>query len=122
MLGQFEEAVKPINRIREASGLEQLTSGEYGKEKIFFDKLLAERVAELAFEGKQWFSLVRVARHTGYDDLLINRIVETTETGIKAQTLRARLLEKEGWFMPYYENEISNNLDLEQKTYYKGKK
>ena len=122
MLGQFEEALKPINRIREATGIEQLTSGEYGKEKIFFDKLLAERVAELAFEGKQWFSLIRVARHTGYDNLLIDRIVETTQTGIKPQTLRARLLEKEGWFMPYYENEISNNLDLEQKNYYKGKK
>lgn len=122
MLGQFEEAVKPINRIREASAIEQLSPGEYGKEKIFFDKLLAERVAELGFEGKQWFSLVRVARHTGYDDLLINRIVETSQSGIKPQNLRARLLEKEGWFMPYYENEVNNNLDLVQKIYYKGKK
>lgn len=121
MQGKFEEALVPINRIREVSGIEQLTSGEYGKEKLFFDKLLAERVAELAFEGKQWFSLVRVARHTGYDDLLIDRIVETTLTVIKPQTLRARLMEKDGWFMPYFEKEVNSNLDLEQKPFYKGK-
>lgn len=121
MLGKFEEALVPINRIREASGLEQLTSGEYGKEKLFFDKLLAERVAELGFEGKQWFSLVRIALHTGYDDLLIDRIVETSSTGVKQQTLRARLMEEKGWFMPYHQDEINSNLDLKQKEFYKGK-
>lgn len=121
MLGKFEEALVPINRIREASGLEQLTSGEYGKEKLFFDKLLAERVAELGFEGKQWFSLVRIALHTGYDDLLIDRIVETSLTGVKQQTLRARLMEEKGWFMPYHQDEINSNLDLKQKEFYKGK-
>lgn len=122
MLGQFEEAVVPINRIREVTWVEQLTSREYGTGKLFFDKLLAERAAELGWEGKQWFSLIRIARHTGYDDLLVDRIVESTQTSVKPQTLRARLQEKAGWFMPYLESEVQSNLDLVQKEFYKGKK
>lgn len=122
MLERYDEAVEVINKIRKATGLPTVTPGEYGRNEIFFEKLLCERIAELGFEGKQWFSMVRMARRTGYTKLLIDRIAETTSIGVKPQTMRARLLDPESWFLPYFQNEVDKNPALEQKKFYEGKK
>lgn len=122
MLDRYDEAVAVINKIRIATGLPAVKAGEYGRDETFFEKLLCERIAELAFEGKQWFSMVRMARRTGYTKLLIDRIAETTNVGVKPQTMRARLLDPESWFLPYFQTEVDKNPVLEQKKFYEGKK
>ncbi len=120
MQGLYDEAIVPINKIRKVTGLEEVIATEYGKDRAFMDKLLCERAAELGFEGKQWFSMVRIAMHTGYDDLLVDRIASTNLT-VKEQTMKARLVDRRGWFLPYLKSEVENNLDLKQKEFYLGK-
>lgn len=121
MLEDYDGAIDAINVIRKATGLALLSSGEYGHNDDFMDKLLAERVAELAYEGKQWFSMVRMARRNQTDELLIERITRNTKEDIKPQTMRARLKDPESWFLPYLNSEVDNNQLMEQKSYYDGK-
>lgn len=120
MKGKFDEAVEAINVIRRATEVDEAVPSEYGKGEMFFDKLLCERIAELGFEGKQWFSMVRMALHTGYTSLVINRVA-TSSQYVKEQTMKARLVDDRGWFMPYLKSEVENNPDLNQKTFYIGK-
>ncbi len=121
-LERYEDAVKPINKIREAVSLETVTPEEMGSGESFMDKIICEHRTELGYEGKDWFILVRIARNTGYVNLLIDRIGEHSSSSIKEQTLKAYLDNPEGWFLPYYDTEVQNNYWLEQKEFYKGKK
>lgn len=120
MQGDFEGAITPINTIREATGLETTNLAKFGSGETFFDKLLSERCAELAYEGKQWFSMVRIALHTGYTGLLVDRIAET-HLSLTSAVVKSRLQDEEGWYMPYQKTEVERNHSLEQKRYYRGK-
>jgi len=121
-LGRYDEAVEPINKIRQATGLETVTPEEIGTGENFMDKIICEHRTELGYEGKDWFVLVRIARNTGYTGLLIDRVGEHSSSSIKEQTLKAYLNNPESWFLPYYDTEVQNNLLLKQKDFYKGKK
>lgn len=121
-LGRYEEAVEPINKIRLATSLETVTPEEMGTGENFMDKIICERRTELAYEGKDWFTLVRIARNTGFKGLLIDRVSEHSSSSIKEQTLKAYLDNPEGWFLPYWDTEVQDNLLLRQKEFYKGKK
>lgn len=121
-LGRYEDALAAVNAIREATSLETLTEEEMGTGEQFFNNLICERVAELAFEGKEWYTLVRIARNTGFRNLLLDRVSEHSSTGVKAQILRARLEDEAGWFLPYLDSEVEKNRMLEQKKFYIGKK
>lgn len=122
MLGQFDLAVEPINQIREATDLETVTSLEFGNGELFFDKLLCERAAELGYEGKQWYSMIRIALHTGFHELVTERVASTTSVGISEQSMSARLQDTRGWFLPYNYTEVKErNQELKQKEYYKSR-
>lgn len=121
-LGRYTEAIEPINKIRTAIGAETLTPEELGTGENFMDKVICEHRTELGYEGKDWFILLRIARNTGYTNLLIDRISEHSSSSIKEQTLKAYLANPEGWFLPYLDSEVQNNLLLKQKEFYKGKK
>lgn len=121
-LQRYDEALAAVNMIREATLLENITLEEMGTGEQFFNNLICERVAELAFEGKEWFTLVRIARNTGFRNLLIDRVSEYSATTVKAQILRARLDDEAGWFLPYFDSEVEKNRLLEQKKFYIGKK
>lgn len=125
MLGRYDEAEAAVNKLRTAREVPLIETGAFETGTRFLESLLNERVAELAFEGKQWFSMVRMARNSDDSEaamtLLIDRIALGQE-GVKIQTMRARLLDPESWFMPYLTSEVdASNGDLKQKPYYEGK-
>ena len=121
MLERYDEAVEAVNEIRRTTGLDETTAARMGTGDNFFDKLLAERCAELAFEGKQWFSMVRIALHRDNPSLLIDRVANSHLT-LTSSIIRSRLQNQESWYMPYYDTEEERNHALEQKEYYKGRK
>lgn len=123
MLERYDEAVEAVNEIRRTTGLTETTGSRMGTGANFFDKLLAERCAELAFEGKQWFSMLRIARHLGNEgtSLLINRVADSHLT-LTSSMVKSRLQNRASWYMPYYDTEVENNHALEQKEYYRGRK
>ena len=123
MLERYDEAVEAVNEIRRTTGLDEISVSQMGRGTNFFDKLLAERCAELAFEGKQWFSMLRIARHLGSEgiSLLINRVADS-HLSLTSSMVRSRLQNSASWYMPYYDTEVENNHALEQKEYYRGRK
>lgn len=121
MLGQYDEAEKVINIIRQHCDLPVLASGEMGTGADFFNRLLMEREFELGFEGKEWFSAVRVSRRTGLNNVLVEKAAINNARQLPYQVIRARLLDPESWFLPYYRIEVNNNPLLTQKSYYKNK-
>lgn len=123
MLERYDEAVEAVNEIRRTTGLTETTVSRMGTGVNFFDKLLAERCAELAFEGKQWFSMLRLALHLGDEgtSLLIDRVADS-HLELTSSLVRSRLQNRASWYMPYYDTEVENNHALEQKEYYRGRK
>lgn len=125
MKGEYDQAVACINQIRTATQLPRIdNASDYGEGETFFQNLLDERICELAYEGKHWFSQIRMARNTGYQNLVIDRNAQAAQyilPNVKLQTMKARLMEPESWFLPYYKTEVEKNPLLNQKTYYEGK-
>ena len=125
LMERYNDGADVINKLRKVAGLPVLNdASEYGTGLTFFENLLDERIGELAFEGKHWFSQVRMARNSGYEELVIERIVSSARynlPNLSQQTMRARLLDQESWFLPYLESEVETNPLLEQKDFYEGK-
>ena len=121
MLGDYQEAENLINTIREHCDIPKLSPGEGGEGTEFFSRLLMEREFELGFEGKEWFAAVRVSRRSGYESILVDKTATNNSVGAPFQVIRARLLNPESWFLPYYYNEVEYNQQLEQKEFYKNK-
>ncbi len=57
-LGQTNEALAPLNLVRERAGLPDVQTGL--SQASFRDTVLHERRMELAFEGQRWFDLIRI--------------------------------------------------------------
>lgn len=121
MLGEYGEAENILNIIREHCDIPLLSPGEGGEGMEFFSRLLMEREFELGFEGKEWFAAVRVSRRSGYESILIEKAATNHSMGQPFQVIRARLLNPESWFLPYYYEEVEYNHQLEQKEFYKNK-
>lgn len=121
MLGRYDEAEAMINVVRVQCDAPPLMPGEAGEGAEFFTWLLLERSFELGFEGKEWFAAVRIGRREGYRDVLIELAGTNHSMGISFPVIRARLLNQESWFLPYYRTEVENNGQLEQKDFYKNK-
>lgn len=62
--------------------------------------IINERALELAFEGKRWFDLVRVAKRRG-PEFLANRIAAKYSDKAKSDKVKAILMNEANWYLPY---------------------
>ncbi|MGE5395793.1 MAG: RagB/SusD family nutrient uptake outer membrane protein [Candidatus Saccharibacteria bacterium] len=69
--------------------------------KYIEDLIMDERALELAFEGKRWFDLVRVAERRNDPDYLINKVVAKFTDPTEKEAVRLRLLNKNNWYLPF---------------------
>lgn len=58
-LGNLEQAVKLVNRVRAARDLPGIQLGDYANSEELLDAVLDERQFELLAEGKRWWDLIR---------------------------------------------------------------
>jgi hypothetical protein len=84
------------------------------------DYILAERARELAFEGKRWYDVLRVARAKNYErkQLLIDLAIANAPAD-KQQSIVAKLQDPNSHYLPINANEIFANKALVQNPFYK---
>lgn len=63
------------------------------------DIILEERALELAFEGKRWFDLVRVAERRG-ESYLADRVARKYSDPNLVAKVRGILMNKQNWYLP----------------------
>jgi hypothetical protein len=64
------------------------------------DLIIQERALELAFEGKRWFDLMRIARRRNDPSYLANRVASKYDDPVKAEEVWNRLMIEENWYLP----------------------
>ncbi len=64
------------------------------------DLIIQERALELAFEGKRWFDLMRIARRRNDPSYLANRVAAKYDDPVKADQVRNWLMNEQNWYLP----------------------
>ncbi|MFC2136995.1 RagB/SusD family nutrient uptake outer membrane protein [Bacteroidota bacterium] len=64
------------------------------------DLIIQERALELAFEGKRWFDLVRIASRRNDPSYLANKVAAKFDDPAKAEQIRSKLMDTENWYLP----------------------
>lgn len=71
------------------------------REKFVLDSLICEETAlELAYEGKRWFTLLRIARNTGRPELLAKQVAAKFDAG-ESQVYERWLMDPQNWFIKW---------------------
>ncbi len=113
----FSLALERINLIRQRAGLtpENGSSTRLGMMQL----LLEEKHREFFCEGKNWFDILRVGRRDlpGFKELLIEQTVQVASASNQAM-MRAKLTDKNAWYLPIHADELSVNTQLVQNQYY----
>lgn len=67
------------------------------------DQILSEGALELAYEGNRWQDLVRVALRRNDPSVIADRVYQKLlqEGNSQAATVRAKLMDKNNWFLPF---------------------
>ncbi|BDD11969.1 hypothetical protein FUAX_44010 (plasmid) [Fulvitalea axinellae] len=66
---------------------------------VIEDVIVRERALELAFQGRRWYDLMRVARRRNDPDFLAKRVAE--QLGDEGEALRQRLRNSDNWYLPF---------------------
>jgi len=121
-LNQGAEAlaiIKDLRLKRRAISQTEMSVGASDKNGII-DYVLAERSRELAFEGKRWFDMLRVARRNNYErkDILINAAILNAPPD-QQQSIITKLEDPNSHYLPINTYELFTNKALVQNPFYK---
>jgi hypothetical protein len=64
------------------------------------DLIMEERAMELAYEGRRWFDLMRVARRRG-NAYLANKVAAKFSNPALAEEVRNLLMDEKNWYLPF---------------------
>lgn len=73
----------------------------FESQRIVEDLIMAERAMELAYEGKRWFDLVRVAERRGDPAYLADKVAEKFKGTPMYDVVRNRLMDPANWYLPF---------------------
>jgi hypothetical protein len=65
------------------------------------DLIIAERAMELAFEGKRWFDLVRIAERRQDPAYLADKVAAKFVGTPHYDAVRNKLMNSENWYLPF---------------------
>lgn len=85
------------------------------REKFVIDSLLTEETAlELAYEGKRWFALMRIARNSGKPELLARIMAAKFDPG-EALVYEKWLMDPKNWFVRWDQRNVTKQLTEDKK-------
>ena len=117
-------ALELVNKIRHRTNLLDADASPTSDLATILDIIINERLMEFVGEGKAWYDLLRVGRYTDpngeinfINDFLISNVV-THNTTAGENTIKSTLSDKNAWYLPVSETEITRNPALIQNKYY----
>lgn len=80
----------------------EIPEGMSGNEAMLLveDYIIAERAMELAYEGKRWFDLVRIAERRNQPEYLADKVAAKFAGTPKYDQIRTRLMNPANWYLP----------------------
>lgn len=69
--------------------------------KYIEDLIIEERSLELAFEGKRWFDLVRIANRRNDPSYLANKVAAKFAGTSNYDVIRTKLMDPANWYLPF---------------------
>ena len=91
------DSIKVIN------GTDTTTVAFTGDDRINYieDLIIEERSLELAFEGKRWFDLVRIATRRNDPSYLANKVAAKFAGTPNYDAIRTKLMNPANWYLPF---------------------
>jgi hypothetical protein len=121
-LGQGQIALDIISEIRTNRRALKVTERTPGATDVpaLIDYVMEERARELAFEGKRWFDLLRVAKANNYErkQLLID-VATANAPATSIQSIVSKLNDNNSHYFPINFTELQVNKALVQNPFYK---
>jgi hypothetical protein len=121
-LGQGQISLDIISEIRTNRRALKVTERTPGATDVpaVIDYVMEERARELAFEGKRWFDLLRVAKANNYErkQLLIDVATENAPP-TSIQSIVSKLNDNNSHYFPINFTELQVNKALVQNPFYK---
>ncbi|HSO85758.1 MAG TPA: RagB/SusD family nutrient uptake outer membrane protein [Draconibacterium sp.] len=68
---------------------------------VIEDMIIAERALELAFEGKRWFDLVRIAERRNDPAFLADKVAAKFAGTSQYEAIRNKLMNPANWYLPF---------------------
>lgn len=68
---------------------------------VIEDMIIAERALELAFEGKRWFDLVRIAERRNEPEFLADKVAAKFAGTSQYEAIRNKLMNPANWYLPF---------------------
>ena len=88
------------------------------------EMVMDEKIKEFIAEGKSWYDLLRVGRYTDptgginfITEFFIPYVINYNGTASENK-VKATLLDKNAWYLPVNETEMTRNPKLKQNPYY----
>lgn len=114
----YREALALVNLVYERATLnnDSYLFDNYSSGAAIKKLILEERRREFAFEGKRWFDLLRKVRKEESTIDTWNILALNYEENV--ELIRAKLSNKNAWYLPVNQNEMSLNPNLVQNPFY----
>lgn len=115
------EALELVNAIRSRTNLRDASAEETSLEDII-KAIYNERIMELAGEGKAWYDFLRLGRYgtvggTDFRSMMTDYVIDYNKQASES-TIRNTLGDKNKWYLPISDSEISVNPLLVQNPSY----
>ncbi len=115
-----DEAFKLIKAVANRSSrnsISALTKDDFSNKNDWLNLVYDERRRELLFEGKRWFDLVRRSRLEGDTKYLLEKVSSKFEGG-QAVSATSRMVNLNGVYWPYSQDELKKNPNIKQNPAY----
>lgn len=116
----FNLVMRTYDRANATAGAGSLAFSDYASQDRMRELVFDERQREFLFEGKRyWDILRRINRDRTQFSNIVNTYLSPKYVSLDQSTVKAKLSELDGMYMPIKDTELKANLLLEQNQFYK---